>query len=159
MWGVWVWSLDGELRFPHAMWPQRIFFLKKVFVGRKKEMLRAEKRAEGLSVKLGWGCGTCRKSSIKTLIIDIKAWAKWYFVCVLVSHSCSTLCDPMNRSPPGSSVHGILQAGILEWVAIPFSKGFSWPRKWIRVSSIAGKFFTIWATREAQNGINVREEW
>ena len=141
--------------------PREFFlFFKKVFVGRKKEMLRVEKRAEGLSVKLGgWGCGTFRKSSIKKLIIDIKAWAKWYCVCVLVSHSCSTLCDPMNCSPPGSSVHGILQARILEWVAIPFSKGFSQPRKWIRVSSIAGRFFTIWATREAQNGINGREEW
>ena len=40
---------------------------------------------------------------------------------VLVTHSCPTLCDSMDSSPPGSSVHGILQAGILEWVAIPFS--------------------------------------
>ena len=44
-------------------------------------------------------------------------------VCVLVAHSCPTLGDPMNCSPPGSSVHGILQVRILEWVAIPFSKG------------------------------------
>jgi len=43
-------------------------------------------------------------------------------VKVLVTQSCPTLHDPMNRSPPGSSVHGILHAGILEWVAIPFSK-------------------------------------
>ena len=46
------------------------------------------------------------------------------------------------------SVHGILQARILEWVAIPFSRGFSWPRDRTQVSSIAGRFFTIWATRE-----------
>ena len=42
-------------------------------------------------------------------------------VCVLVAELCPTLCDPMNYSPPGSSVHGILQARIMEWLAIPFS--------------------------------------
>ena len=52
-------------------------------------------------------------------------------------------------SLPGSSVHGILQARILEWVAIRFSRGISWPRDWTWVSWIAGRFFTIWATREA----------
>ena len=49
-------------------------------------------------------------------------------VCVLVTHSCLTLCDPMDRGPPGSSVHGILQARRLEWVASPFSMGSSQPR-------------------------------
>ena len=43
---------------------------------------------------------------------------------VLVAQSCPTLCDPMDCSPPGSSVHGIFQARILEWVAISFSRGF-----------------------------------
>ena len=52
----------------------------------------------------------------------------------------------MDSSPPGSSRHRILQARILEWVAIPFSRGFSWPRDQILVSCIAGRFFTIWAT-------------
>ena len=70
---------------------------------------------------------------------------KW----VLVAVSCLTLCDPMNCSLPGSSVHGVLQARILEWVAIPFSRASSKPRNWIQVSCIAGGFFTIWATREA----------
>ena len=54
----------------------------------------------------------------------------------------------MDCSPPGSSVHGILQARILEWVAIPSSRGSSQPRDWTLVSGIAGRFFTIWATRE-----------
>ena len=62
--------------------------------------------------------------------------------------SCPTLCDSMDCSLPGSSVHGILQAGKLEWVAIPFYRGSSWPRDWTRVSCIAGEFFTIWATRK-----------
>ena len=67
---------------------------------------------------------------------------------VLVAQSCLTLCDPI-CSLPGSSVHGILQARILEWVAIPFSRGSSWPRDWTWASCTAGRCFTIWATREA----------
>ena len=49
------------------------------------------------------------------------------------------LCDPMDCSPPGSSVHGILQARVLEWVAISFSRGYSQPRGWTQVSHIAGR--------------------
>ena len=51
-------------------------------------------------------------------------------------------CDPMNCSSPGSSVHGISQARILECVAISFSKGSSWPRDWTHVSHMVGRFFT-----------------
>ena len=47
---------------------------------------------------------------------------------VLVTQSCPALCNPVDCSPPGSSIHGILQARILEWVAIPFSRGSFWPR-------------------------------
>ena len=60
------------------------------------------------------------------------------YVLCLVNQSCLTLCDPMACSPPGSSVHGTLQARILEWVVIPFSRGSSWPRKKTQVSCIAG---------------------
>ena len=70
-------------------------------------------------------------------------------VKVLVAQSCPILCDPMDGSPQCSSVHGILQARILEWVAIPFFRGSSWPRDRTQVSCVAGKLFTIWATREA----------
>ena len=62
----------------------------------------------------------------------------------------SNSCDPMNCSLPGFSIHGILQSRILKWVAISFSRGSSWPRDQTRVSCIACRFFTIWATREAQ---------
>ena len=58
-----------------------------------------------------------------------------------VAQSGLTLCDPMDYSPPGSSVHGILQVRILEWVAISFSRGSSQPRDRTRVSCIAGGFF------------------
>ena len=68
---------------------------------------------------------------------------------LLVTQSCLTLCNPMDCSLPGSSVHGLLKARILEWVASPFSKGSSWPRDWTQVSCIASRCFTIWATREA----------
>ena len=56
------------------------------------------------------------------------------------------LCDPMDCSPPGSSIHGVLQASILQWVALSSPRGSSWPREWTRifcVSGIAGGFFTI----------------
>ena len=56
--------------------------------------------------------------------------------CVLVSQSCLTLCNPMDCSPPSSSVHGILQARILGWVAISFSKGSSQPRDQTQVSCV-----------------------
>ena len=66
-----------------------------------------------------------------------------------VAQSCPTLYDPMDCSLPGSSVHGILQARILEWVAIHFSWRSSQPKDRNWVSCISGRFFTIWATREA----------
>ena len=83
-----------------------------------------------------------------------------------VAQSCPTLCNPMNCSTPGLpvhhqlpeftlcdpmdyTVHGILQARILEWVAFPFSRGSSQPRDQTQVSLIPGRFFTSWATREA----------
>ena len=73
----------------------------------------------------------------------------------LVAQSCLTLCNPMDCSPPGFSVHGILQARILEWVAMPFSEGSSQPRNRTQVSCIAGRFFTIWATKEAQDRLHL----
>ena len=66
-----------------------------------------------------------------------------------VTQSCPTLCDPLDCSLPGFSVHGILQARKLEWVTISFSRGSSWPRDWTQVSRITGRRFNLWATREA----------
>ena len=56
--------------------------------------------------------------------------------------SCPTLCDPMDCSPPGSSVHGIIQTRKLAWVAMPSSRGSSQPRDRTQVSRITGRFFT-----------------
>ena len=71
-----------------------------------------------------------------------------YLIYDLVAKSYLTLCDPMDCSLPGSSVHGIFQTRILEWVAISFSRGSSPPRDWTCVSCIAGRFNNS-ATREA----------
>jgi len=70
-------------------------------------------------------------------------------VTVLVTQSCPTLWDSVDCSLPGSFVHGISQARILEWVAISFSRGSSWSRDPTHVSCTAGRFFTDWATRKA----------
>ena len=61
--------------------------------------------------------------------------------CYLVVQSCLTLCDPMDCSPPGSSVHGISHARILEWVAISSTRRSSQPRDWTCISCLAGRFF------------------
>ena len=68
----------------------------------------------------------------------------WVSEWVKVAQLCPTLCNPMDYT-----VHEILQARILEWVAFPFSRGSSQPRDRTQVSHIAGGFFTSWATREA----------
>ena len=69
-----------------------------------------------------------------------------YVLCCAQSlQPCPTLCDPKDRTPPGSSVHGIFQARILEWVAMPSSRGCSQTRDWTCVSCVsctAGGFFT-----------------
>ena len=78
-----------------------------------------------------------------------EAWKPNQYVCAvvcLVAQSFWLFAMAMDCSPPGSSVHGILQARILEWVAISFSRESSQSRHPIWVSHIAGRFFTIWAT-------------
>ena len=92
--------------------------------------------------KKRWGWG---------LRFILRNWLMWLWrkVKVLVSQLCLTFCNSMNCSLLSSSVHGILWMKILEWVAIPFSRKSSWPRGWTWVSYTVGRFFTIWATREA----------
>ena len=93
-------------------------------------------------------------------------WSQRFSLCLFLSKCCSlvkwsevkvtqlcpTFCDPMDYT-----VHGILQARILEWVAFPFSRGSSQPRDRTQVSCIAGRFFTIWATRETRSIFNTQE--
>ena len=78
---------------------------------------------------------------------------KWKKVKVLVAQSCPAFCNPMDCSPQGSTIHGIFQTRILEWVAISFSRGSSQPRDRTQVSRIAGRLFTICATKEGNAGL------
>ena len=72
-----------------------------------------------------------------------------FHVCIRsVLQSCPALCNPMDCSRPGSSVHGILQTRVLEWVVISFSRGSSPPRDRVRLSCIADRLFTNWTSRE-----------
>ena len=73
-----------------------------------------------------------------------------FVIACLHAQSCQTLCGPLNCSQPGSSVHGIFQARLLEWVAISYSRKFSWSRDQTHESpALVGRFFTIGATWEA----------
>ena len=72
--------------------------------------------------------------------VSFKCTAKWFsyaHMCVCSAQSCPTLCNPMDCSPPGSPVHGIFQARILEWVAISFSRGSFQPRDWTCSSCVS----------------------
>ena len=90
-----------------------------------------------------------RKADFPTTWRDI-----YVCVCVLITQLCPTFCNPMDSSPPSfSSVHGILQARILECIAILFSNGSSQPSYWTLVSCIADRFFTIWATGKSWRGM------
>ena len=87
-----------------------------------------------------------RKGGQGEVVLPLLTVGKFHhipYACVfIVALSNLTLCDPMDYSPLGSSVCGILQARILEWVAIPFSKGFSQSRDQTLVSCFTGRFFT-----------------
>ena len=81
----------------------------------------------------------------------------WTLVCVCGAGAhakslqlCLTLCNPMDCRPPGSSVHGILQARTLERIAISFSRASSQPKDRTQVSCITGRFFTVWATKKCE---------
>ena len=84
--------------------------------------------------------------TIRYNISTSKFWS--YCCCCLVAKLCLTLYDLMNYSPSGSSIRGISQARILEWVAISFSRGSSQPRDQTCISCIAGRFFYHWANWE-----------
>ena len=102
-------------------------------------------------------------SRLRELVMDREAWpaavqgvtnswtqlSDWTDWLGSVTQSCLTLCDPMDCSLPGSSVHGISQARILEWVAISYSRVSSWPRDQICVSCIGRWILHHWATQEA----------
>ena len=93
------------------------------------------------------GIETCIISNL--LNLNSKFSTYWLSLFSEVTQSCLTLCVPMDCSLPGFSIPGIFQARVLEWVTISFFRGSPWPRDWTQVSCIAGRCFTLWATREA----------
>ena len=92
--------------------------------------------------KNNWSC-SCTHTLLSYELFCIAALKLLSCCCCLAAQSCLTLCDPMDCNPPGSFVYGILQARILEWVSIPFSRGSSWPRDWTQVSCITGGFLLL----------------
>ena len=103
------------------------------------ELLFENQTISALSVKLSNFVSyltQLSKHSVTCLPFDLSK------VNALVGQLCPTLCDPMDCSPPGSSVHGLLQARVLEWGAISFSRASSWPRGGTLVSCTTGRFFT-----------------
>ena len=90
----------------------------------------------------------CSREIRRCLLLGRKAMTNQVCGC-LVAQSCQTLCSPIDGSPLDSSVHGVLQARILGWISVSFSRGSSLPKDQTWVSCIAGRFFTIWVTREA----------
>ena len=86
----------------------------------------------------------------RQMICSLSHQGRFYLkVKVKVAQSCPTLCDPMDYSLPGSSVHGIFQARVLKWVAISFSRGSSGPRDQTWVSCIVGRVFTVSAIEKS----------
>ena len=87
----------------------------------------------------------------RSLVTSVGRKSKRVGICVyiqlihfaVVAQLCPSLCNPMDCGPPGSSVCGILQSRILEWVAVPSPKGSSQPRDQTLVSCVAGRFFTV----------------
>ena len=105
------------------------------------------------SIHISWW----NESELPTLQL-FKYLASWFLCGLLSTISTSEpvkllsrvrLCDPMDCSPPGFSIHGIFQARVLEWVAISFSRGSFRPRDRTQVSRTAGRRFIVWSTREA----------
>ena len=97
-------------------------------------------------MECGWmDVGVC---VVKINRVTLKNFKCFFWAVSEVAQLCPTLCDPMGCSLPGSSVHGIFQAIVLEWIAISISRGSSQPRDRTRVSCIIDRRFTVWATRE-----------
>ena len=110
------------------------------YKGQQKKEVVCNTRDMMLYIFTLWKCNSCRILIHSFECENVK---------VLVAQSCPTLCDPMDCSSPDSFVYGILQARMQEWVAILFSRGSSWCKDQTQVSWIAGRFFTIWATRKS----------
>ena len=117
-----------------------------------------------------WSYGGICEDKNRTIALDLQSWLKillrterfervvLYVSCCLVAKLCPTLCDPMDCSPPGSSVQGISQARILEWVVISFSRRPSWPKDQTPISCTGRGILYHWAPREALGSVSYWEK-
>ena len=127
-------------------------------------------------INMRWVCSSLLKISL--LLRDlalIKCLSDLRVICIVegrwgyekresINHSAVSLwelmgCSPIGCSLSGSSVLGIFQARIPEWIAMPFSRGSFWPRDWTQVFCITKRFFTIWATKEALGQVMHASLW
>ena len=109
--------------------------------------------SRGSSQPQDWACISCIGRQILYRCATWEAQVNVWVVSVV--QLCLTLCDPVDCGPPGPSVHGILQARLLEWIVIPFARGSFWPRDQTRVSFTAGRFFTVWAAGKPRYNENI----
>ena len=112
-----------------------IFFLSEIMEAQNEGYINMYKGSDQLKKKNLLWCLVFKFQECPRKVSEVK-----------VAQLCPTIFNPMDYI-----VHGILQGRILEWIAIPFSKGSSQLRDWTQVSCIAGRFFNIWATREGKN--------
>ena len=102
--------------------------------------------------KLSWSDLLGPPAMVVSSVCGFLPFATYHNMFVLVAQLYPTLCNPMDCSPPGCSIHGILQARILEWVVISFSRGFSRLRDWIHISCICRSVLYHWVTSEVWYG-------
>ena len=138
-----VWITTNSQKFLKRLEYQTTLpVLWEIWMPTKKQQLE-----QNMKQQTGWNW---ERSLTRLFIATLLIWLTRSVSCAVLNRSsCPTLCELMDCSLPGSSIHGILQARILEWVAMPSSRGYSQNRNQTQVSHIAGGFFTSWATREA----------
>ena len=133
-WGEGMRGFQGQIRIPSLIWGLGTGMWSFCDV-RSSDIRRLENRRRG-----SWDAPTPSLLH-KVTVREARSEA---------AQSRATLCNPMACSLPGSSIRGIFQASVLEWVAISFSRGSSRPGVWTQVSHIADRHFILWAIREAQ---------
>ena len=138
-----MWNLSRA--FEQSVWSPILFFYRTL----KKNIPSVQHSGVCRAHPGSWVSPFSERHSLSLGLMVLPLWsmecAQGFVVVVLVALPCLTLCNPMDYSLPGSSVYEILQARILEWIAIPFSRGSSQPRDRNQVSCIAGSFYTVWA--------------